>query len=88
MCYVVEYSLQSFYESMHAEGIKKTIKFWLVGGIWGGWLGGGVRSWILCPIYNTGSSEGEREMGMVGGGGGKKTCQIDGYSYTILSPIY
>ena len=40
MCYVVEYSLQSFYESMHAVGIKKTIKFWLVGGIWGGWLGG------------------------------------------------
>lgn len=32
----------------------------------GGWVG--VRSWILCPIYDTGSSEGEREMGMVGGG--------------------
>ena len=47
----------------------------------GGWVG--VRFWILCPIYHTGSSEGEREMGGGGGGGGggKKTCQIDSYSY-------
>ena len=35
-----------------------------------GWVG--VRSWILCPIYDTGSSEGEREMGMVGGRKGEE----------------